>query len=307
MLDPWSTSRAASASGPHVGGGHLSSSLVNISQRHGRRGARSSTLGEGFEYDLGGVPARPPSSSPPSRRATGSRRSGASRGSGRRCQPTMNSWPRTTRPSRVRSSWAATYVGGKPRRSDRGRWAELPRMQLRSAAMKWSDERRRLCSAWSSGGKVSAHVVPSNQAKTLASNVTAAIEPLSAKVVTDQATWYKWLPEVDYNHTTIDHSARVYVSVNVHTQTIDSFWSHVKCEIVGVHHSVSPHQSQGYLNEYVWRCAHAPPVHPRAAGVPSSHSNSPSHPGRPRCATTYPFSRSETYRANIAAADRSQP
>ncbi len=150
-----------------------------------------------------------------------------------------------------------TYVGGKPRQSDRAKWADLPPSQRKSAALKWSDEKKiTVFGMVERGGRVSARVVPSNQAKTLTPIVTRAIAPTSSTVYTDQATWYKWLPDAGYNHATIDHSARVYVSGNVHTQTIESFWSLVKRGIIGVHGAVSPKHLQGYLNECVWRFNH---------------------------------------------------
>ena len=150
-----------------------------------------------------------------------------------------------------------TYVGGKPRQSDRARWAELPPMERRSAALKWSDQKKTTVFGMvERGGRVSARVVPSNQARTLSPIVTRAIPPTSSTIYTDQASWYKWLPQAGYTHHTIDHSARVYVSGNVHTQTIDSFWSQVKRGIIGVHGAVSPKHLQGYLNEYVWRFNH---------------------------------------------------
>ena len=54
----------------------------------------------------------------------------------------------------------------------------------------------------------------------------------------------------------MNHSANVYVSGDVHTQTIEWFWSQVKRGINGVYHSVSLKHLQSYVNEYVWRFNH---------------------------------------------------
>ena len=43
------------------------------------------------------------------------------------------------------------------------------------------------------------------------------------------------------------------MSGNVHTNTVEGFWSLVKRGIAGVYHSVSKKHLQGYLNEYAWR------------------------------------------------------
>src|SRR5204863_9616792 len=56
-----------------------------------------------------------------------------------------------------------------------------------------------------------------------------------------------------YDHHRISHTEGVYVSGDVHTQTIEGFWSLVKNGIRGVYHSVSAKWLQGYLNEYAWR------------------------------------------------------
>jgi transposase len=43
------------------------------------------------------------------------------------------------------------------------------------------------------------------------------------------------------------------VDGNVHTQTIEGFFSLVKSGLRGSYHSVSRKWLQGYLNEYAWR------------------------------------------------------
>jgi hypothetical protein len=56
-----------------------------------------------------------------------------------------------------------------------------------------------------------------------------------------------------YEHKRINHSAKVYVAGEVHTNTIEGFWSLVKRGIGGVYHSVSAKYLQTYLNEYSFR------------------------------------------------------
>ena len=43
---------------------------------------------------------------------------------------------------------------------------------------------------------------------------------------------------------------------NVHTNTIEGFWSLLKRGIGGVHHSVSSKRLQDYVNEYAFRYNH---------------------------------------------------
>jgi transposase len=56
-----------------------------------------------------------------------------------------------------------------------------------------------------------------------------------------------------YEHKRIQHAQKVYVMGDVHTQTIEGFWSLVKRGIGGVYHSVSRKYLQTYLNEYSFR------------------------------------------------------
>jgi transposase-like protein len=144
-----------------------------------------------------------------------------------------------------------TYVGGKPRADDRRAFAASP--NARSAASKWGIENKvQVFGAVERKGRVTAHVVPSRQKTTLMAHVARRVES-TAVVHTDTAHVYGALAQ---EHHTVNHHEKVFVSGDVHTQTIDGFWSLVKRGIGGTHHAVSPKWLQGYLNEYVWRYNH---------------------------------------------------
>ena len=72
-------------------------------------------------------------------------------------------------------------------------------------------------------------------------------------IYSDEFRGYDPLKSMGYPHKRIRHTERVYVSGDVHTNTIEGFWSLVKRGIDGVYHSVSRKHLQGYLNEYAWR------------------------------------------------------
>ncbi len=105
------------------------------------------------------------------------------------------------------------------------------------------------------GGNVRAMTVPNVRRATILPNVTKRVLPDST-VFTDEYTAYLGLDKYGYKHERIRHKAHVYVSGNVHTNTIEGFWSLVKRGIGGVYHSVSAKHLQGYLNEYAWRYNH---------------------------------------------------
>ena len=59
-----------------------------------------------------------------------------------------------------------------------------------------------------------------------------------------------------YNIRRIKHSQRIYVSGEVHTQTVEGFFGHFKTDVRGTHHSISTRWLPGYLNEWVWKWNH---------------------------------------------------
>ena len=108
-------------------------------------------------------------------------------------------------------------------------------------------------------GRVVAVTVPNVKRATVMPHITQRVLP-ATMMYTDEYKVYKRLPQEGYNHRRINHSAKVYVSGDVHTNTIEGFWSLVKRGIDGVYHAVSAKHLQGYLNEYAWRynARHAP-------------------------------------------------
>ena len=73
-------------------------------------------------------------------------------------------------------------------------------------------------------------------------------------VYTDDALPYRRdIEKLGYPHKRVQHSKKVYVSGDVHTNTIEGFWALMKRGIGGVYHSVSEKHLQSYLDEYVFR------------------------------------------------------
>lgn len=56
-----------------------------------------------------------------------------------------------------------------------------------------------------------------------------------------------------YKHQRVDHKAEEYVRENVHTNSIESFWSLLKRGIIGTYHQVSKDYLPLYLNELTFR------------------------------------------------------
>ena len=132
-----------------------------------------------------------------------------------------------------------TYVGGRRRGTPRGRPGEASH----KAPVFGMVERK---------GKVVAVTVPNVRRATLLPHIQERVLT-SATVYTDELRSYDRLSQKGYQHERVNHSNHVYVSGDVHVNTIEGFWSLTKRGIGGVYHSVSTKHLQGYLNEYAWR------------------------------------------------------
>ena len=140
-----------------------------------------------------------------------------------------------------------TYVGGKAHNMHK---AKRARLGGRGTASKTA-----VFGAVERNGRVLAVTVPNVDRVTLLPHVRKHVIPAST-VYTDEMGAYQPLTENGYKHQVINHSERVYVSGDVHTNTIEGFWSLAKRGIDGVYHAVSAKHLQGYLNEYAWRYNH---------------------------------------------------
>lgn len=104
-------------------------------------------------------------------------------------------------------------------------------------------------------GNVTAKVIKNVKKSELVPLVAERILPESM-VFTDELRSYATLGNHGYQHERVNHRAKVYVKGNVHTNTIEGFWSLLKNGIRGAHHAVGATQLQGYVNEYVFRYNH---------------------------------------------------
>lgn len=100
-------------------------------------------------------------------------------------------------------------------------------------------------------GKIIARVSPVSQGATHLL-VKEFVLPKST-IFTDESPVYGQLPKMGHTLRRINHRQKIYVAGDVHTNTIEGFWSLVKRGICGVYHSVSAKYLQGYLNEYAFR------------------------------------------------------
>lgn len=135
------------------------------------------------------------------------------------------------------------YFGGK-RKNGGGRRLRNDKGETVKSAVVGMVERK---------GRVRASVVADTKSATLLETVREHVMPAST-VFTDEYLSYDGLKHMKegYQHKRINHS-KVYVMGDVHTNTIEGFWSLVKRGIGGVYHQVSHKYLQTYLDEYSFR------------------------------------------------------
>jgi len=139
-----------------------------------------------------------------------------------------------------------TFVGGKPSRGRPGKPGRPTMAQKRKTPVFGMVERK---------GRIVARVVPDARAATLMPLVREFVLPKSM-VFTDEWHAYWSLGELGYRHRRINHRQKIYVSGNVHTNTIEGFFGHFKTDVRGTHHSISRRWLGSYLNEWTFKWNH---------------------------------------------------
>ncbi len=102
------------------------------------------------------------------------------------------------------------------------------------------------------GGEVVTRVLPTRRSNSVIPAIRYHVIE-GARIMTDDGVAFRSLPEWGYRHKTVDHSKKEYVRGDVHTNTIEGFWSAVKRTIEGTHIWVSKKHFQNYFLEIEYR------------------------------------------------------
>jgi transposase len=133
-----------------------------------------------------------------------------------------------------------TYIGGK-HRGKHGRGSENKSVVLGII------ERN---------GRARAIIVPDVKAKTLIPHIEAHVIKC-ADVYTDDYPTYQCLSRLGFKHQVVAHSKKIYVTgKDIHTNSVEGFWSQLKRSIDGTYHHVTPEHLQEYTDEYSFRYNH---------------------------------------------------
>lgn len=101
------------------------------------------------------------------------------------------------------------------------------------------------------GGELRVEIVEDTKGKNLRPFVIKNIA-VGSKLHTDEWWGYRGLTEL-YQHQIVKHNEKEYVKGDVHTNTLEGFWSLLKRGVDGIYHSISDKHLQKYLNEFAFR------------------------------------------------------
>lgn len=158
-----------------------------------------------------------------------------------------------------------TYIGGKPRKSNKYQDIYDGFMQSKPAYSKRGRGTNKIPVVGvkeRSTGKVYATVMfPDENGRKLAGKQLEAVLDYACKegttVMTDDFRGYNILDKKtgnNYKHYTVNHSLEEYSAGNgIHVNGIENFWSHLKRSIYGIYHHVSKEHLQKYVDELRFR------------------------------------------------------
>lgn len=138
-----------------------------------------------------------------------------------------------------------TLGGGKARASDRRKGRAFIQRSYRPTILGMVER----------GGRVRARVIENRGSVAIHREVSEHVLP-DATIYTDEWDAYKTIGPHFRGHRRIKHKANIYVDGDVHTNTIEGFWSLFKTGVRGAHHSISREYLQSYLNEFAFRYNH---------------------------------------------------
>ncbi len=132
------------------------------------------------------------------------------------------------------------YIGGKPRK-------------INNSMKTIKKEKNTVLAMVERDGSVKTRPIADVTAATLHSVIRANIHP-SAGIGTDDFTSYRGIGDsFERGHQTVNHSAREYARGDIHTNTVEGFFSIVKRGLNGIYHAVSKEHLHRYMAEFEFR------------------------------------------------------
>lgn len=137
-----------------------------------------------------------------------------------------------------------TYIGGKTKNKHESKIQ-------RNAEGNAIDTKQIVLGLIERDGKVVLKHIPSAHRENMVPFVQKIVQT-GSRIITDEAPVYNTLKH-EYTHNKVNHTLKVYVIGDAHTNTIENFWSVLKRGLYGVYHAVSPKHLDRYLQEFSQR------------------------------------------------------
>lgn len=138
-----------------------------------------------------------------------------------------------------------SYIGGKEKNKHKRKRIKEKKQTGRSAS------KTPVLGILQRGGQVFAKKVISADHAHILPEIDKRVEKGST-IMTDNWPAYQKL-DLDYAHYVIDHSNGYYGRGQIHTNTIEGFWSLLKRGVIGIYHFVSYRHLNKYCAEYAYR------------------------------------------------------
>lgn len=101
------------------------------------------------------------------------------------------------------------------------------------------------------GGEVRVKAIEQTDYKNIIPFLVKSVHQ-GSRLMTDEHAAYSSMKKL-YEHQTIKHMLKEYVRGDVHTNTMENFWSLLKRGIYGTYHTISSKHVQNYLEEFAFR------------------------------------------------------
>jgi len=134
-----------------------------------------------------------------------------------------------------------TYFGGKEKNKHSNKKQKAGRGTIGKTAVLGMRERK---------GNVKVVVIYDTESKTIKKEIKETVSE-GTTLCTDEHKSYKGMTE--YNHLTVNHSAKQFVDGMAHTNGIESVWALLKRGYYGTFHNFTPKHTQRYVNEFSFR------------------------------------------------------
>jgi transposase-like protein len=150
-----------------------------------------------------------------------------------------------------------TYVGGKAKnphnRANKARLKGLSKSESIRLGKKFAPPKVPVVSLVQRGGGVRSQVMANVTAENIRQVLKEQVSISKARIMTDGGPAYRALKKHGYVHESVDHAQDEYVRGDVHTNTVEGYYSILKRGLNGIYHHVSKHHLHRYLAEYDYR------------------------------------------------------